>query len=485
MKKVILLVTLSIVFVVLYQMFSVQNKDKHIGKEETKEYILNDTLYMGIVNFDILDPIKSNNIYVQQLSKLVYNSLFLISEKFKPEKDLVDEMYKLDDLTYIIKLKSNVLWHDNTLLVANDILYTIDKIKMDSKSIYYKNVENIKSTKIIDEYTIKLELSKIDNFLEYNLIFPIIKNDVTVGTGAYSIKELEEKIILSSETLYLKKIEFKKYKDLGEMYIAFKNGELDLISTKNDMYNELLGDIGFNKKEYRGREYTYLKINLDRVKENEIREMLYYAINKKEIISKVYENTHYQAEFPLDTNSWLYVDSVQHKYDIEKSIQILESAGWKYKNASWEKSGSKLNLNILVDSMDETKNEILYIIKNQLSKIGIGFNINKVSTKLYESYVDSDKYDIILKNNNLSIIPKLGEYFGKDIEISSDMQDIRELIKFYSNLESKYISELPFIMLSCNKETLIYSDKIYGSITPNWYNIFYNIDTWKKIEKST
>ena len=116
MKKVILLVTLSIIFVVLYQIFSVKNTDKHVENKETREYKLIDTLNIGIVDFDTLDPIKSKNVYIQQLTKLVYNSLFTISEKFKPERDLVEDMYKLDDLTYIIKLKSDVFWHDNTLL---------------------------------------------------------------------------------------------------------------------------------------------------------------------------------------------------------------------------------------------------------------------------------------------------------------------------------------------------------------------------------
>lgn len=486
MKKVIFLVILAITIVILYQCFYNQEKEIPEIVQTATEVQIIDTLNLGILKYDTINPLKSKNEHVQQISRLIFEPLFNISKEFKIESCLAKECTKIDDTTYIIKLRENVLLHDTTIFNTNHVEYVINQIKADDNSIFYNNVENIKNVKIIDENTLRLDLYEPESFFEYNLIFPIIKDD-TIGTGKYKVNN----DVLTYNDLYWGKINpaittinIRKYDEMGQMYNDFKNGEIDIINTKEFEYKNILGEIGFNKKEYYGREHTYLELNNI---ELDVRQAIYYAINKSEIIAKVYDNNYYDAEFPLDISNWLYKDTITHKYDIENAIKILEDNKWQYRNNYWQKNGKKLQIKLLVESMDEVKNEIAYILKNQLEKIGIKVELEKVSKNLYEYYLENKNYDIIINTKYIGVKPDLQEYFNKSLIIDKikNTNNERELLDLYRKLEEEYIDSLPFISLCYNKQTLIYSQKIHGSILPNWYNIFYDIENWKKINENT
>lgn len=486
MKKIIFLVVLAIATVILYQCFYNQKKEIPEIVQATTQVQIIDTLNLGIVKFDTMNPLKSKNEQVQYISKLIYEPLFSISKEFKIEPCLAKEYTKLDDTTYIIKLRENVLWHDNTILNSTEIEQVINQIKIDDESIYYDNMQNIKRVKIIDENTLRLELYEPEVFFEYNLIFPIVKEE-TIGTGMFKI----DNGILKYNVDYWQKLDpaittinIKKYEEMGQMYTDFKNADIDIINTKEFEYKNILGQIGFNRKEYSGREHVYIELNNI---EPEIRKALYYAINKNEIISKIYDNNYYDSKFPLDGSSWLYRNTISHKYDIEKSIKILEENKWEYKNNYWQKNGKKLKLVLLVESMDETKNEIAYILKAQIEKIGIKIELEKVSEKLYNYYLQNKNYDIIINTKYIGLSPNILEYFPNSTvaENIRKTNDERKFMELYKELEEEYIKQLPFISLCSNKQTLIYSQKIHGSISPNWYNIFYDIENWKKINENT
>ena len=486
MKKIIFLVILAIISVFIYQKFYNQEKIFPEIIQTTTNIQMTDTLNLGILKFDTINPIKSQNEQVQQICKLIYEPLFKITKDFRVENCLAKEYSQLNETTYIIKLRENVLFHDSTYFNSNYVENTVMEIKDNKDSIYYNNVQNIKNVKVIDENTIRLELYEKQPFFEYELIFPIVKNE-TIGTGKYIWNN--DKII--SNNLYWKDIEpyittinIKQYEDIGKMYADFKNSELDIINTKEYEYTSILGEVGFSKKEYEGREYTYLKLNnIDTA----VRQAIYYAINKTEIISKIYNGNYYNVDFPLNITNWLYKNTSIQKYDIEKAIKLLEDGEWIYQGNSWIKNGTELKVNILVESTDKTKNEVAYILKNQLKKIGIIVNIEKVSKNLYNYYLKNKNYDIIINTIYIGVNPNLENFFPSEelINVINNTKDEKKLIELYQELDERYIQNLPFISLYCNKQTLIYSEKLHGSIIPNWYNIFYEIESWKKINKNS
>ena len=128
---------------------------------------------LGIAAFDNMNPIISNNKYVQEISKLIFDSLLNLDETYKIQTGLAKDWAKTSSNTYVIKLKDNVYWSNGEKFTATDVKFTIDKIK-ELGGVYSANVGNITNVEIVDSYTIKINLEHEQNFFEYNLTFPIL-----------------------------------------------------------------------------------------------------------------------------------------------------------------------------------------------------------------------------------------------------------------------------------------------------------------------
>lgn len=469
--------------------------------ETTKEKHLVKQLNLAIAEFDTIDAIESINKNVQDIAQLIYEPLFDIDTKFKLQSCLAEEYSKVDNKTYLIKLKKNVQWHNGDILNSKDILNTIETIQKTKGSIYQTSIKDIKEVKIIDELTFQIILKEEVPFFEYQLIFPIIK-EKTNGTGLYRIKELNDKIILEKNTKYwnneknpiLEEIVINLYDNIGEVYNAFKLGNIDLINTNNSNYKEHIGQLGFNVKESIGREYYYLSFNHKNkiLKNKEVKRAISYAINKQVIAKKTSNNNYFVSNFPLDYSSWLYNNQINSKYDMDKAISILEKDGWVYENEKWSKNSSSLKFDMIIDKENGMQVKIAEEIKKQLDKIGINITIKNLSNKMYKMCLQNRNYDIILDNKFMSIIPDLEEYFGENNLANYNNNECHEIIREvknitepsilqdkYKKLIESYQEDIPYISLCSNKVNLLYSKNLYGDITPNWYKIFYNIETWK------
>ena len=52
----------------------------------------------------------------------------------------------------------------------------------------------------------------------------------------------------------------------------------------------------------------------------------------------------------------------------------------------------------------------------------------------------------------------------------------------YSKLSEIYKEEIPFVSLYLDTIFIISNKKLKGNLDGNWYNIYYNIDNWYKVE---
>ena len=75
----------------------------------------------------------------------------------------------------------------------------------------------------------------------------------------------------------------------------------------------------------------------------------------------------------------------------------------------------------------------------------------------------------------------------KEESIKETLQEIekienKEVLKEeYSKIIDKYYEEIPFISLYFNSYIILHTNKLKGDFSGNWYNMFYNINTWYKI----
>lgn len=125
----------------------------------------------------------------------------------------------------------------------------------------------------------------------------------------------------------------------------------------------------------------------------------------------------------------------------------------------------------------EDRLAVAEIIKQNLEDIGIKITIRNLSNSYYKKNLEKLNYEILLTGNIVSIKPQIQDYLNFEIEQKQSIKDTYEWIY------ETYNQNPCFMGLYFNSVVLLYSKQLKGSFEANWYNIFYNIDTWYKIIK--
>ncbi len=506
---IIFLIVLVIVTIYIVKQQELNSK-KTQEQDITPEYIrILPTMNLAIAEFDTMNPIISKNKNVQDISRIIYEPLINITSDYKTEQCIASEWSLIENQDYIIKLGDKKFSNGNAV-TSNDVKYTIEKIKGNANSVYSNNVKYIENIEVLDEKTIKIKLNRQVPFFEYYLTFPIIEknaynDNMPIGSGKYKVDTINESEIVlvqnynnCTDKYKIEKIIVKLYSSMGEVYNSFKMGKVDLINTENVNYEDYVGKIGYSVKNIVGNDFCYIAINTEKdgLSSKEVRQAIQMYIDRTNIVSSIYNNKYILANFPLDYNNYIYEgQSYSINYDVVEARSILLKNGWVQKEAIWEKTkddiASKLELKMIVIDDNNKIGTVAENIKNQLEQFGIKININKIPRAQLNDYIYSQEYDLILNNEYMSVSPDLSKYIGDNNLSNYSNEEIRQLlkeaedIKNYKDLKEKYNriinvydSEIPIIPLYFSTNNILYNSNLMGDITPNIYNVFYNIENW-------
>lgn len=114
LKYIVIAIILAVVYFLIYNIYTNNKKEQEniVQNTEYSETQIFDNIRLAISEFDTMNPILSNNKNVQDISKLVFDSLLTFTEDFKLEKSLAEEWSKVGNTTYVIKLKTGIKWSD-------------------------------------------------------------------------------------------------------------------------------------------------------------------------------------------------------------------------------------------------------------------------------------------------------------------------------------------------------------------------------------
>ncbi|MCT4543992.1 MAG: peptide ABC transporter substrate-binding protein [Vallitalea sp.] len=475
-------------------------------------------------NPNTLNPLLNNDRTVDQVLKLVFDSLFLLDEQEKPMPNLV-ESYELSSsaTTITINLKKNILFHDGEELHSDDVIYSINTIKNASEdSIYKVCVENYKRVSAVDEYTFKIYFDQPFAFSLYTLNFPIIpkhhydsnENSTLnpIGTGAYSfvnfatMKELNLKANQKwfKGNLYVEKIKGVITRDKNSDSDAFNQKVVDLINPTKFDWQHYAETKGVSLTEYDTYYYTFLGFNFNNniLSDKNIRKAIAYAIDRESIIKNEFLNHAHITDYPIHPISWLNKeDALMYNKNIEKSKELITTAGYSDsdgdelldKNINSVKQN--LSLRLLVNNENPLRLNIANKIKEYLEEVGFIINIDSVDNITYSQKIMNKDFDILLSEWKLSPIPDFTFAFhSSQIEEGNnfinysnvDMDRILETI-FRSTNEKELLTaigefkniiaeELPYYSLFFRTSAIISNQKVYGQLNPSIYNNYRGIE---------
>lgn len=350
LKYIFIIIVIGLIGFGIYKM--VQNDKEQnnqvLDQTSTVNTIQTD-LRLAVCNFDTINPLLSNNRNIQEISKVIYEPLVTLNSAYKMEYCLAEEIAKTDDLNYVIKLRKGVLWQDGTNFTANDVQFTVDQIKQGGfQSIYQNNLRAVCQLQAIDEYTLKITLTEPVDFFEYHLTFPILsqkyyegqdfatteKNIAPIGTGIFKIEKVDSNVIKlvknenywnSEKKPMAKEININLYQSAGELYNAFKNGEIDIVDVKIANVEEYIGSIGYKKIEYKARDYDFLALNTTNevLSDVAVRKAISKIIDKNNIVASCLGAGYIASNFSLDMGNWLYTKDLSVQPNLEEANQIL------------------------------------------------------------------------------------------------------------------------------------------------------------------
>lgn len=548
MKRKILGIFFLIIAVVLSSCFlvgtSVKNNssmvkdtyDTDADEINDTEPIKGGTLRLFSTFVDVLNPILTKNVYINEYLGFVFEGMVKINKDQVAIPDLADKWYILEDnLTWVFHLKDDVLWHDNTPFTSEDVVFTIETIlNSNIDSIYKKNLENIAAFSAVDSHSVKISLKKPNSFTAHLMAFPIMpkhhyagedfykssKNMSPMGTGPYRFESYEENkalrlrandswhnktLVITTDkyevsTPYIVEIEIKLYDSDGKGEGLLKIGEIDVLNLESESMGDFIERTYYNRKKYIGRYYDFLAFNTNRwqLNENLIRKAISYAIDKDALVSEEGNRYLVAADIPLIPDTHFYsTNIVEHSCDLKKAKDLLKEAGFEESGESMTRLGNPLSLDLIVNRDNELRVKMAEKISEQLERIGIVVELKKISWNDEQRRLKNGSFDMcvigckipsepdmsflyttenIVGGMNISKFsdPKLDEVF---LKISKEI-DENEQKALFNDVRNIINLEVPYAGLYFYNNMMVYSKKIRGIKEPSIWNRYNDITKW-------
>lgn len=382
-----------------------------------------------------------------------------------------------DGLTYTLKLKDNLKWHDGEQITADDVIFTFNANLNTDNGAGFTNVvfvgdKEVKAEKI-DDLTVKFTLPEVSASY-YELLGNLIlipehafggdvhiksakANLTDIGSGPYKLKEFKdgESLVFEKFDDYygdepqIDTITFKVVSDESAQEVEFNNGDINFLNVSSDaVATQMESTEGVTlHKLAEGRvkflawnKYCATWENRDAVK------AVFMALDQEKIIKGAYGESMATAANSIFSNrNTFYDESVKgYTQDLEQAKKLAKETGL---------AGKTITLYYNTDRgyMEATA----LLIQEQLKEIDVDVKIQGVDANGFFDVVFTDKDDYELYLNEYAAIGDpdnvvSGMYdgtWGNNIDTPQEILDLfkkgrettntEERAKIYKELQQK------------------------------------------------
>ncbi len=339
--------------------------------------------------FTTMDPYDANDTLSQAVVKSFYQGLYGFDRAMKMVPVLAEshEASK-DGLTYTIKLKRGIKFHDGTDFNAEAVKVTFDRVtNPENKLKRYNLYKNIAKTEVIDPYTVRFTLKEPFSPFINSLAHPsgviispaalqkfgkaIAQNPV--GTGPFKFVEWKQSDYLKVEKFagYWRKgypkvdtITWRPVVDNNTRAAIMQTGEAHFtFPVPYEQAQVLKGKPGIELTAAPSIVHRYLSMNtLQKPFDNpKVRQAVNYAINKEALAKVAFSGYAIPAEGVLPKGVEYAVKLGPWPYDPAKARALLKEAG--YPNGFETTLWSAYN--------HTTAQKVIQFLQQQLAQVGI------------------------------------------------------------------------------------------------------------------
>lgn len=440
---------------------------------------------------DGFNPLTAESYSLRRVMERVYEPLFAVDDNFKPFGVLAESARPSSDgMSITVRLKSNIVWHDNTSFSASDVVYTVNKISAGETVI---NVPKLSGASAVDSLTAVIRLKEPVMNPVALLTFPIVKNNTPlktqnfnapVGTGKYRYAgkiSVNEYSFVPFEAYHGEKaassFEVAAVRNYDEQVQMFRAGEADAYFAGTDETVSAANGNTKTKDEPSGI-MVYIGINFNNPifwGEN-TRRAVSCAINKNAIINGIIFKRGRAAEYPINPECWLAqgLDN-SPSYSVDEAEELMAADGWELGNRGYYTritNGKEQECIIrILTSEDETFLKISDYIARELTSFGINCSVQSVKFDEYAAMIDAGYYDLFIGEKTLGsnmdfsdLIkkPNVFTYVSEPLEDTAKAaactNDEQQLKQLYETCALTIKNDTPFIPLYFKVSTVFYSE---------------------------
>jgi len=500
------------------------------------------SLKVPVTQIGTWNPLLVDSVDVLNFMSLIYESVAALDENLRPVPALASGWeVSADGRLWTFSMRKDAKWHNGEPVAAEDVIFTFEALQSGLLDSYYQkhlygngNILEI-GLRNNDLYTFYVRLAEPDSNLASKMTFPVVsksyyvsvenmmkkKDDLSrlpVGTGPYMI-DREHEYDGQSITLvrneawwggetYIDKITGIVYSTNEEARNAFFNSEVDLVDTMAIYVNIHSVPDKVDLYKFMTNNYEFLGLNnsspvLDDIN---VRKAIAYAIDRKEIISKVYQNNAETVDVPIPPSHWLYNSTYRvYDYDAEKAVKLLRESGWGDIDGNGvldklvNNQKIELNLKIITNSDNDFRRDTLNLIEKHLERVGFNVETQIVDLEVLANEIIPEKaFDAILLGYHLDYALDLrfafhsGEigngmsnfmgYASEELDSLLDAAawslDENELKLNYEKLQQHMIKDLPVISLYFRTGSLLVNRRVHRVGRYFQLGIYRNIKDW-------
>lgn len=334
-----------------------------------------------------------------------------------------------DGLTWRVKLRPGVAWHDGRAFTADDVKFTLDLINNPHFRAYSRNGhELVTDIKVVSPTEINWRMKKAyapyPAILSWTFIVPqhILGkaadpntapfNNAPVGTGPFRWSERmpgDHITLVANDQYfgtgpYLERVVFRYIPDLTVLFTQFQTGAIDYTGIQGitaDHYKEAIKISG--RRVFVGPAAFVESITMNQIRpvfqDPAVRQALYHGMDKKSIIGAIYYGLPTETESFLPRQSWAFnPDLPKHVYDPAKAKQILDAAGWKPgAGGIREKNGVRLAFTNSTTAGNHVREQAQELLQQTWRDIGVDMQIkNMPAAVIWGNYYNLSHYDSVM-----------------------------------------------------------------------------------------
>ena len=424
--------------------------------------------------------------YEDYVLRYLYDSLLDYDENYDVVPVLA-ESYDVskDHVRITIRLRDNLTWHDGEPITADDVAFTMDRIR--DPAVPAVNIsgwfDKLERVDVEDEHTVVFVWKEpyAPSLHALTELRPIPKhvygegdflghpaNRSPVGSGAFKFEEWKTSQSITlvrnddyyGPKAYLDMVIFRVIPDRSVALNALKTGELDEMRVRQVQWENITKDSDFlarfNDPHYYVPQYNYFAWNCRSVwfKDKMVRRAMTMLLDRQKVIETLYSNYSKLVTGPYYIHSWAYNHNVEpYPFDPAAAKTLLDEAGWVDSDADGirEKDGVQFSFEFFIVGGSQISSELAQLFQSECSKAGVEVRIRAIEGATFFDKVFKGEYDAAALAWRLDKDPDLFDTFHSSEVPPKGLNHV-----FYSNPQVDMLLEAGRVEFDLEERAKIY-----------------------------